>query len=171
MTCRKELEAAMKETDRRWVGGPLSEPARQWVGSNLDWLASALAMFDRAGQQVAMKGAELVITHGEPHGANLIRNGESRFLVDWDTVGLALPERDLWMLDIAGADGFGAYVEAARRPVDHDAIEFYEIAWHMSDIALFVDLLRGRHADDADTRSALANLAVAAARLAPYMPR
>ncbi|HXP18631.1 MAG TPA: phosphotransferase [Streptosporangiaceae bacterium] len=34
-----------------------------------------------------------VTTHGEPHSANIIRAGSGRLLIDWDTVGLAPPER------------------------------------------------------------------------------
>jgi spectinomycin phosphotransferase len=169
--CRADLEAAIGETDRDWGGGPHSAAAREWVASNRDWLASALALFDSAARHVAAKRGELVITHGEPHGANLMRAGESRFLIDWDTVAMALPERDLWMLDDGRPDAFDAYVDATGRSVDHDAIALYGIAWHLTDIALFVELLRGSHVDDGDTRKVLADLPVAKARLAPYMPK
>jgi len=36
-----------------------------------------------------------VITHGDA-GGNFIVSGESNFIVDWDTVKLAAPERDAW---------------------------------------------------------------------------
>jgi spectinomycin phosphotransferase len=100
-----------------------------------------------------------------------MRAGESRFLIDWDTVAMALPERDLWMLDDGRPDAFDAYVDATGRSVDQDAIALYGIAWHLTDIALFVELLRGSHVDDGDTRKVLADLPVAKARLAPYMPK
>ena len=41
---------------------------------------------------------ELVVTHGEPHAGNVMRRSDGRhLLVDWDTVAVAPPERDLWM--------------------------------------------------------------------------
>ena len=42
------------------------------------------------------------MTHGEPHAGNVMRTDEGRLLVDWDTVALAPPERDLWMLVVGG---------------------------------------------------------------------
>lgn len=171
VTCRDDLEAALDDIDRPWLGGPLSEDARQWVAANRAWLTRALGVFDRAAERVTAKGADLVITHGEPHGANVIRNGESRYLIDWDTVALALPERDLWMMDSGTADAFEAYEQVSGRQVDRDSISFYAMTWHLNDIALFVELLRGSHADDEDTRAGLTNLDVAVERLAPYMPR
>jgi spectinomycin phosphotransferase len=170
VTCRRELEAALRETDRAWEGGPHSEAAREWVASNRDWLIGALARFDDSARRIAVKGYPPVITHGEPHGRNLITNGSSRFLIDWDTVALALPERDLWMLDDGAPGALDAYAEASGRAADPECVAFYAATWHLSDIALFVDLLRDPHIDDADTRAALANLDVAAARLSPYIP-
>lgn len=171
VTARTDLEAALSETDRRWAVGPLSSDARDWVSSNRLWLVRALETFDVAAAAVAGRSRRLVITHGEPHGLNLIRSESGRFLIDWDTVALALPERDLWMLDDGTPGAFQAYAESTGREVDRDALAFYGMAWHLSDIALFVELLRGPHADDADTRKALEDLSVAAARLAAYMPR
>ena len=171
VTARTDLEAALNETDRQWTVGPLSTDARHWVSSNRLWLIRALETFDGAAAAVASRGRRLVITHGEPHGMNLIRSGSGRFLIDWDTVALALPERDLWMLDDGTPGAFRAYVELTGRQVDQDALGFYGMAWHLSDIALFVELLRGPHRDDADSRKALKDLDVAAARLTAYMPR
>ena len=171
VTCRVELEAAMKETDRAWLGGPLSIAARDWLASNSSRVSAALVRFDRLGSTVSAKHGELVITHGEPHGMNVITSPTGRHLIDWDTVALALPERDLWMLDDRAAGGFDAYVEASGRRVDRDALALYGMAWHLSDIGLFIDLLRGEHRDDADSQKALDGLSGAAARLRRYIPR
>ena len=66
-------------------------------------------------------------------------------MIDWDTVGLAEPERDLWMLD-NGADGLAAYTETTAHPLNHVGIEFYRLAWTMSDIASFTNMFRSAHA-------------------------
>ncbi len=46
--------------------------------------------------KVASREDRLVITHGEPHAANVMGSPGGLVLVDWDTVLLAPPERDLW---------------------------------------------------------------------------
>ena len=48
-----------------------------------------------------------VVTHGEPHPVNVMQTDAGRVLIDWDTVAIAPPERDLWMV-ICGTE--------ARRP-------------------------------------------------------
>jgi spectinomycin phosphotransferase len=66
-------------------------------------------------------------------------------LIDWDTVGLALPERDL--MHIAGADGeeMRRYTDAAGRPVDPDALALYRLRWALDDISAFTRQLRSAH--------------------------
>jgi len=65
-------------------------------------------------------------------------------LIDWDTVALAEPERDLWMLD-DGPLALDVYIESTGHTVDQSAIEFYRLAWTMSDIASFTDMFRRPH--------------------------
>lgn len=161
----------MDETDREWLGGPLSGEARKWVGLNRDYISRALMTHERVADTVTRRGDELVITHGEPHGMNIIRSSGKLHLIDWDTAGLALPERDLWMLDDGTLESFQPYVEATGRAVEREALNLYGMAWHLKDIALFIGWLRSSHADHSDTRAALANLDVAAARLEAYIPR
>ena len=49
------------------------------------------------------------------------------------------------MLD-NGADGLAAYTETTAHPVSHVGIEFYRLAWTMSDIASFTNMFRSAHA-------------------------
>jgi spectinomycin phosphotransferase len=51
-----------------------------------------------AGATSAARAVGPVLTHGEPHPANLLSAGGSLLLIDWDTVGLAPPERDLSLI-------------------------------------------------------------------------
>jgi spectinomycin phosphotransferase len=48
-----------------------------------------------------------------------------------------------------------AYVEATGRQVDQAVLEYYRLAWLVTDVAAFVDELRQPHADNADTVHAL----------------
>lgn len=132
---RATLDRALAETDRPWTGGPFAEPARDLLARHRPGLRRRLDEFDRL---LAALPADLVVTHGEPHPGNVLRTGHGRLLVDWDTVGLAVPERDLWWL------GEG------RPP----AVEFYRLRWDLDDLSVFVEQFRAPHTRTADTEQA-----------------
>ena len=67
-------------------------------------------------------------------------------LVDWDTVGLAPPERDLWMVASETGDELRRYTELTGRPVDPTALGLYRLRWALDDISCFVRDLRARTA-------------------------
>jgi spectinomycin phosphotransferase len=75
-------------------------------------------------------------------------------LIDWDTVGLASRERDLWILGTANPGDLDLYSEVSGRSVDERAIALYRIRWQLDDISLFVDDLRSAHQRTADTEHA-----------------
>jgi spectinomycin phosphotransferase len=95
---RSHIEAALRDVDEPWTGGPLSEPSRLAFARRASDVAELLALADRLAADIAGRGGDWVVTHGEPHAANVIRTGDGHVLVDWDTVALAPPERDLWMV-------------------------------------------------------------------------
>jgi spectinomycin phosphotransferase len=92
-------------------------------------------------------------------------------LIDWGTVRLAPPERDLWMLTSAfttlvGGDPGPAddevlarYTEAGGRPVSAAGIALYRQWWILADVAAFADDLRRPHGDGEDAAAALTCLA------------
>ena len=151
---RRSLENALGQLDVEWTGGPLSEPARALLAKHAARVRRLLTKFDELGDKVGAVGAEPVITHGEPHGGNLIRSGDQLLLIDWDTVGLAPRERDLWMLAAANAADLDLYSEVSGRPVDLNAIALYELRWQLDDISLFVADLKSPHERTADTEHA-----------------
>ena len=135
---RRHLEDALHDASGPWTGGPLSEPARQAVKSSASELTELLSLADRLAAEAEEHGAGHVVTHGEPHAANVMRtNDGGRVLVDWDTVALAPPERDLWML------------------VDEDehdaALDFFRLTWELKDIAEYLNVLRAPHEENEDT--------------------
>jgi spectinomycin phosphotransferase len=149
---RAELADALNDLDGPWTGGPYSEHAREWLTSNHDLVNASLDRYDRLAHEVATK--EFVITHGEPHGGNLIRTEDGLRLIDWDTVAMAPPERDLWILDDGTDEGLHAYSEATGHPLDRSALAFYRLAWLVTDVAAFTSELRRPHADNANTAHA-----------------
>ncbi|MFG2077560.1 phosphotransferase family protein [Nonomuraea maritima] len=69
--------------------------------------------FDRP----AARAGAPVLTHGEPHPGNVLRAGSRTLLVDWDTVGTAPPERDLWHV-VRDAGDLARYAAATGRTPD-----------------------------------------------------
>jgi len=134
---RGHLEGALLDVDETWTGGPLSEPAREAVRDSASVLVELLSLADRLAAEAEQHGAPWVVTHGEPHAANVMRTNDGRVLVDWDTVALAPPERDFWML------------------VDDDqhdaALDFFRLTWDLKDIAEYLNVLRSPHQENEDT--------------------
>jgi len=156
---RSDLERALADLGRPWSAGPLAEPARTLLADRADDIGQWLATFDRLAADVEAADPRLVVTHGEPHSANMIRVEDDLFLIDWDTVGLAPPERDLWMLDDGSVDGYRAYADATDRAIDETAVSLYRLTWTLADLAAFTTALRAPHRTTADTKRALAGLA------------
>jgi spectinomycin phosphotransferase len=147
---RGALETALGELGQPWRGGPFAEPARELLARTAGQIRRLLETFDQLAEYVSA-AREPVITHGEPHSANIIRSGSGRMLIDWDTVGLAPPERDLWMIVTDTGDETRRYAEATGRAVDQAGLAFYRIRWALDDVAAFVHQLRTSHDRTADT--------------------
>jgi spectinomycin phosphotransferase len=148
---RAVLTQSLQELGRPWSGGPYAEPARAKLTAYADGLVRALARFDALAGQVTEDGRSLVITHGEPHAGNLLRTGSRLSLVDWDTVGLAPPERDLWWVLTGDGQEAARYCELTGREVSQDALALYRLRWTLDDISLFLAEFRDRHERTADT--------------------
>jgi spectinomycin phosphotransferase len=154
LPARSSLEEALAESDGEWRGGPFAEPARKWLASHSSDLRRRLKDFDRLVEAVTAAGNELVVTHGETHPGNFMRSDEQLVLVDWDTVALAPPERDLWQLATAEGDRLAGYTAATGREVDQAAMSLYRLGWDLKDAAEYIDLFRSEHRRTADTEKA-----------------
>ena len=161
---RGDLEAALRELGRPWRGGPFAEPARALLAGAAGQLRRRLETLDRWASGAAAAG-EAVITHGEPHPGNVIRVGRQIMLVDWDTVGLAPPERDLWLVASETGDELRRYTELTGRTVDATALELYRLRWALDDISCFVRDLRRPHRRTAGTEHAWQSLEGAIAQV------
>jgi spectinomycin phosphotransferase len=144
---RDDLELALCELGRPWTGGgPFTEPTRALLAGAAGPVRRGLDTLDQWASGPAA-GASLVITHGEPHPGNVIRMpADGRImLIDWDTVALAPPERDLWMVATGTGGELGRYTELTGRPVDATALELYRLRWALDDLSCFVRDLRAPH--------------------------
>jgi spectinomycin phosphotransferase len=163
---RASLDVALCELGRPWRAGPYAEPARGLLAGAAARLRERLAAYDRLAEATAT--AACVITHGEPHPGNVLRagpNASARMLVDWDTSGLAPPERDLWMVVGENDQESRRYSDLTGRGVDRGLLAFYRLRWALDDISSFVHQLRSAHDRTADAEHAWLSLKMTVTRL------
>ena len=130
--------------------GPYAAPLRDWFADKGTELHQAMTRL--AALANACTPAEFVVTHGEPHWGNIMVTNDGLRLVDWDTVGLARPERDLW--HISGDPRELDEYEELAAPVQRDGLEFHALAWTLRDVVAFVRQLATARDTDAETAQA-----------------
>ena len=149
---REALEEALRDVGRPWRAGPFAEPARALLAGTADQIRGLLESFGRLAD--AVRPGEFVVTHGEPHPGNVMRDGPRRLLIDWDMVGLAPPERDLWWVVSETGQEARRYAELTGRAVDPARLALYRLRWALDDICIFASQLRAEHGHTADTEHA-----------------
>ena len=147
-----DLHALLAEPDRPWYGGPYSEPARRLFAHHASEINELVSRFDLLIEETAAARDELVITHGEPHPANIISANGRLMLVDWDTNALAPPERDLSLIVVDPGPDSDRYQEGTGHAVDFDVITLYQLRWYLDDLASAARLFRRPHEENPDTR-------------------
>lgn len=150
---RSELLGALDDLDRPWPG-PFGERARQALLRARAGVRRSLDAFDELTARAA--SAPKLLTHGEPHGANLLRAADGRLrLIDWDTVALAPRERDLAVAMPRDDREWTAYVgSGGSTSADPDLVRLYRLHWALTEVSLEVRRYRGPHDDDDDARTA-----------------
>ena len=147
-----DLNAFLLDPGRRWDGGPFAEAAHRLLLSRTADLGQLAAGFDRLAEVTIPARAEPVITHGEPHPANLMSVDGRLVLIDWDTAALAPPERDVSLIATTRNEGLDRYQQATGRELDPAVLTLYRLRWYLDDLASAIRLFRNRHRDTPDTR-------------------
>jgi len=152
---RAELVEALQRPGEAWTTGPFGEPARQLLLANEDNLRAAFNRYDTLVAAASASTESWVVTHGEPHAGNVIRDRQDRLLLfDWDTVAVGPRERDLWMLvgdDLADLDAYEA--GGGSVGVSGSVVWLYRLWWELADIALYTADLRAAHDRDENTEA------------------
>jgi spectinomycin phosphotransferase len=160
------LVEALHDLDRNWDFGPFAEPARKLLQVSAHELERRLQEYDELAAGVRESSDSWVITHGEPHRANVIRDPQGGVhLVDWDTTLIAPRERDLQMVLDEDLTGWHEYSELAGvASLNHEALQLYRWWWELADVAVFVAGFRRPHERTEDTVASWENLASCLAR-------
>jgi spectinomycin phosphotransferase len=154
LPARAALEDALGRIDGPWNHGPFAEPARALLRAHADALQDRLEAYDRIAAVVGEQQASWVVTHGEPHNANVLRAPDSGVqLVDWDTVLIGPRERDLWMTLDADLTGWDEYRDVVGTvSLDEQALELYRERWALAEICGYIAAFRRPHEDTEDMR-------------------
>ncbi len=152
---RGALEEAFALLDAPWGHGPFAEPARQLLRAHAGCVRDRLGAYDQLAGRVRDQPGPWVVTHGEPHSANVIREaGGGLRLVDWDTTLIGPRERDLWMVldgDLTGWDEYREVTGSVR--LNEEALGLYRERWALAEICVYVAEFRRPHEETADTRT------------------
>lgn len=145
-----ELEVQLEDPEHSNPEFPYAMEANQLLTSQRSRVRTWIDQYRDCLDQLAGAELPLVVTHGEPHAANVIHTGVGAVLIDWDTVRIAPRERDLWTFGAdAIADGYGP---SSLSPV---ALEAYRLQWLLTEISLFAGQLSERPARSGDGDIAL----------------
>lgn len=107
----------------------------------------------------------MVLTHGEPRPGNTMRTSEGWVLINWDTVLLAPPERDLWSLDPGDGSIIGTYADATGTTPLPPLVELYRIRWDVAELAADVSRFWRPHPGSLDDEKSWDTLSSLIARL------
>lgn len=152
------LPSMVGEAGPAWRTGPYARRAQDLLRAHADGVRALVRAYHGMARRVAARPERMVVTHGEPHAANVINTGSGLVLVDWDTTLLAPPERDLWHLAEDDPSVLPRYTAATGTTIDEEALTLYRLWFDLAEIAQYLTLFRAPHEDTADTRESWANL-------------
>ena len=163
---RAALLEALGDLDRSWDFGPFAEPTRHLLRSSSDELERRLQEYDELVASVRESPDPWVVTHGEPHRANVIRDLQGAVrLIDWDTILIAPKERDLWMVLDEELTGWDEYRDrSGADSLNHKALRLYRQGWELADVAIFVAGFRRPHERTEDSAACWGHLSRSLAR-------
>lgn len=169
---RADLEAFVADPDRPWQGGPFSQDAHHLLVTRTAQIACLTDSFDHLVDATAEARANTVVTHGEPHPGNLMSVNDALVLIDWDTVALAPPERDVCLIAADEDDGVvDRYQKATGRELDRTVITLYRVRWVLDDLASAISMFRNGHRYTRDTRRWFDSLEPQLERLPAWLDR
>jgi hypothetical protein len=150
---RPELDAVLDGWARPAgspAGGPFEQPTLALIARHEPGIRALLAAYDELAAKVGSHPERVVLTHGEPHVANSMLTAAGWVLIDWDTVLISAPERDLCNLDPGDGSILAAYERATGTVVMPEALELFRRRWDLADLAIAVSQFTEPHSGNAN---------------------
>lgn len=167
---RDELEAACDPAREAADCGPYARAATLLLRTNAAPIRRLLDRYDDLVRRARAVPGRAVLTHGEPHPGNTMLTADGWVLIDWDTVALAPPERDLWHLDRGDPAALDAYARATRTSPLPWLLDLYRLRWDLTDLALYASEFRRPHGRPANVEKSWEVLGSLVRRLSGRVP-
>jgi hypothetical protein len=159
------LEAAFDPARDVARAGPYALRTCLLIRRNAAPIRELLTRYDGLVSRARSQPGRAVLTHGEIHPGNTMLTSDGWVLIDWDTVLVAPPERDLWRLDPGDGSIFDAYEQATGVTPLPDLLDLYRLRWDIADIAVDAGRFRRPHAGTPEDDKAWGFLACLIQRL------
>jgi hypothetical protein len=143
---RPMLIAFLGDSSIQHLVGPYAAVFAGLVEKYHEPIRAAFDRYDAMAATIGGQGDAWVITHGEPKPNNTMITASGPVLVDWDTVQLAPPARDVWMTGSAER-----YTRATGRHVPPEQLDFYRLRWDLKDLCGTAKTFARPHRRTADT--------------------
>jgi spectinomycin phosphotransferase len=146
---RSALEAVLVSRDAFLGSGPFAADFAHLVAQYQTPIREALGGHDAVAATIGAELRSWVITHGEPKPNNTMITASGPVLVDWDTVRLAPPARDLWM-----TGSVHEYTALTGREVPAHQLGFYRLRRDLQDLCVSAAWFAAPHRRTSDTELA-----------------
>jgi spectinomycin phosphotransferase/16S rRNA (guanine(1405)-N(7))-methyltransferase len=130
--------------------GPYADLTAALLAEHAGPIRRLLDRYDTLVAEARSGEHRAVLTHGEPHPGNTMRDASGWLLIDWETALIAPPERDLWNLDPGDGSILAAYAAATDVAPRPSMLELYRLQWDVKDLAVDVGRFRRPHAGSPD---------------------
>ena len=115
--------------------GPYAARFQQLLADHRPAVTAAFDQYDSRVQNRRTDRRSWVITHGEPKQDNVMITATGPVLIDWETLRLAPPARDLWMF--GGPSDIEEYTRMTGHPVVPDDLDLFALRWDLADLSSF----------------------------------
>lgn len=132
---RAGFDAAVGRIGRPWPG-PYGEMARSLLRRRERQLGELFAIHDGEAVKMAETQSDWVVTHGEPHGDNLVVGSDGLHLIDWDTALIAPAARDVWQ--VGGTREAERYRDETGRELPHVELNHFRRDWDLAEVCQYV---------------------------------
>lgn len=137
--------------DRDAVTGPTdssdtgADAARfqQLLADHRPAVTAAFDQYDSRVQNLRTDRRSWVITHGEPKQDNVMTTATGPVLIDWETLRLAPPARDLWMS--GEREDIDEYTRMTGHEVAPDDLDLFALRWDLADLSSYASWFAGPH--------------------------
>ena len=117
--------------------GPYAVPAARLLRAHAGPVRRWLSRYDGLADAARARPGRNVLTHGEPHPGNVMLTSAGWRLIDWDTVLIAPPERDLWHLEPGDGSVLRDYAAATGVTPLPELAELYRLGWDIKDATAY----------------------------------